>query len=395
MLRRRSKGDRGALRPPPGTTRPPATDPEPPGPPEPPEPPEPPAGAATPDVRRTYAEVRAALRDSDGLTASGDALDLGQRRPLLPLQVDGDRHVTVRSVLDPVFAPAAVADREATLRRRATDLIGSFPTDGVVELNGAFCRQIPVLALLDLLDLPLREGERIRRFHDGILGPDVAAPARGAVAAEIYAYFDPIVAERRGQIGPDLIRTLHGAGTELGLLTDDDIVDTCYLLLLAGIDPVAGALATFTALLADDPALHERVATDPAAMRRTIEEVLRWGSAITALQRLPTAPPAATPDGSPDGRVTLSIHAANHDPTVFADPDRFDPGRAERAHLSFGAGAHRCIGAHLARLQLRVAIEELHRHLTDLGPAAPEHPRPDAATVTAGDELWLAFRRRS
>jgi cytochrome P450 len=332
-----------------------------------------------------YRDVRAVLRDAAALTTRG-LLDLGQQRPVLPLQVDGDEHARVRRLLEPVFAPAATADREASLRRHVGHLLGEHPAGTTVDVNAALCRWLPVLALTDLLDLPIDDAPLLLGFHHGILGPDADPDQRERVGEEIYAYLDPIVAGRRGETGPDLIRQAHDAGTGL---TADEIVDCCYLLLLAGIDPVADALAKSIAYLASRPALRAELVGDPAALRRTTDEILRWGAPVVSLGRI------ADRDTEIGGRpvaagqaVVCDIRTANRDPDVFADPDRFDSGRGSRAHLSFGAGPHRCIGAHLARLQLRVAIEELHRRHPDHG-LAPTAEAVDPAQLRVADPLLI------
>lgn len=335
----------------------------------------------------SYHAVREALRE-DGALTTRDLLDLGQRRPVLPLQSDGEEHGRIRGVLEPIFAPAEVAAREATLRDHVGRLLDPFAPGTTVDLNAVLSRWLPVLALTDLLDLPAEDAPLLRSFHDRILDPTADESIdRQSVGDEIYAYFEPVVAARRGEEGPDLIRRAQAAPTGGAGLSADEIVDCCYLLLLAGIDPVAKALATSIALLADQPSRRDELVGDPAQMRRTIEEVLRWGGAVDDLARLATSDTTIGGHLVPRGaRVVCSVRGANRDPSAFPEPDRFDADRATRAHLSFGIGAHRCIGAHLARLELRVAIEELHRRHPHHR-MAPEGRSIDASRISATSEL--------
>jgi cytochrome P450 len=345
-----------------------------------------------------YDEVRRVLRDPTTFTAAGDTIDVGQDRPLLPLQAGPSEHPRVRAALESVFTARNVARLEPALRRHANDLIDAFCAEGTVDVNAAFSRPFPVLALLELLDLPAVDVTLVRGFHDDILGPGATGDpdARRRVGAEIYAYLAPVVAERRGgPPGDDLIRSLQQTPEDEGGLSDDEIVDICYLLVLAGVDPVGGALAGTVAHLAADPSGRARLIADPASLRRTVEELLRWGSSVKVISRTTTCPAHLDGDELAAGRrVGCALSAANRDPSVFNDPDVLDPQRsAVPAHLSFGAGPHHCVGAQFARLELRIALEELQRRLPDhrLDPGAGQ---VDAATIGAHDRLQLVFDPR-
>ncbi|MFN7151841.1 MAG: cytochrome P450, partial [Microthrixaceae bacterium] len=297
-----------------------------------------------------YEEIRRILRDPATFTASGGTIDVGQQRPLLPLQAGPSEHPRVRTALESVFSARNVARLEPALRRHANDLIDAFCADGSVDVNAAFSRPFPVLALLELLDLPPADVTLVRGFHDDILGPDAAGDpeARRRVGADIYAYVAPIVAARRdGPPGDDLIRSLQQTPLDEGGLTDDEIVDICYLLVLAGVDPVGGALAGTVGHLAADPSGRARLIDDPSGLRRTVEELLRWGSSVKVISRTATCPVHLDGDDLAAGRrVGCALSTANRDPAVFDDPDVFDPQRSPvPSHLSFGAGPHHCVGA--------------------------------------------------
>lgn len=352
-----------------------------------------------------YDDVRAVLRDPARFTVTGDALECGQRRPLLPLQATPEEHPRVRSPLEEFFTPAHLARFEPALRAQAARLVEGFGPDGRVEFNAAFARPYPVAALAVLLDLPVDDVPLLSGFHDGILAPppveDLDAH-RHRVGERIYGYFTPVVAARRvadgtgpDGTGPDgavdLVRFLQRWDGPSGPMTDDEIVDTCYLLVLAGIDPVARALGAAVALLARDAAGRAALVADATSLRRTTEELLRWGGVVKVLTRI-TADDAVIGDTAvPAGRrLGCSLHAANHDPSVFPDPDRFDPSRPPGRHLTFGSGPHHCVGAHLARLQVRIALEELERLVPDLRPDPAADP-VDPATVEPHDVLPLVF----
>lgn len=344
-----------------------------------------------------YAEVRAALRDPVTFSTAG-AIDCGQRRPLLPLQADPSDHRRYRLLLEPVFAPGVISALEPLVRGRARHLIHKFADEGAVDFNREFSRPFPVMVLLDFLDLPPTDLDLLRALHEMILGPippDDAGTFRQEVGARIYDYFAPIVAGRRGQTGVGLIHALQNACVDGQRLNDDEILDICYLLLLAGIDPVAEALSCTVAFLAQHPDEREALIGSEQALRRTTEELLRWGSSVKVLTRVITREVEIAGQTVRAGeRIGCLLPSANRDPAAFADPDHVDPLRRDVAHLAFGAGPHRCIGVHLARLELRVALEEMQACIPDYR-LAPSGMSVDAAVLGAHEALPLVFTRAS
>lgn len=346
-------------------------------------------------IVRSYAGVQAVLDDVEGFTAVG-AIDCGQRRPLIPLQSSLSDHPRHRAAVESVLSSRMMTELEPTLRDLANELIDSFADAGEVDINSAVSRPFPVRALTVLLGLPASEHVTIRSFHDGILGPFPEPPAAGAVESpadvghRIYRFFHPLVNHRRTSPGPDLISSLQAQPSEGSWLSDDEIVDVCYLLVLAGIDPVARALACSIAFFASRPVERAQAMASSRRLRRMVEELLRWGSSVDVLTRV------ATGDGAIDGdhvlpgrRVRCALAVANRDPDAFDRPAEVDPDRRQ-PHLAFGSGPHRCVGAHLARLQIRVVLEELHRRLPDHR-LAPSSVGVDPASLTPDEHLDLVF----
>jgi cytochrome P450 len=342
-----------------------------------------------------YAAVQAILEDTAGFTAVG-AIDCGQRRPLIPLQSSPADHPRHRAALESALGSRVVAQLEPRLRAVADELVDGFEPRGEVDMNAAVSKPFPVWTLMTLLGLPRGDHDTIRGFHDGILGPHldvvdgcpVASPAE--VGDRIYEYFDSVVAGKRRSPGPDLISTLQRASRS-SRMSDDEIVDACYLLVLAGIDPVARALACSIAYFAGRPEERAQAVADPRQLRRTIEELLRWGTSVEVLTRLATGRGAVDGELIQSGRrVTCALGSANRDPDAFEHPAEVDPDR-RRAHLAFGTGAHQCVGAHLARLQIRLVVEQLHRRLPDHRLAGPSVD-VDPSVLTADDPLLVTFR---
>lgn len=340
-------------------------------------------------VVRSHAGVRAVLGDPVRFTAVG-ALDLGQRRPLVPLQSTPDAHPALRAALDPVFSASAVRRHEIELDRRARALLAGCEGATTVDLNAVVSRKLPYHALSVVLGLD-EDLELLAALHDGILGPEAADADRRQVGDRIWGLFEPIVGRRRDPRDDDLdlIAALQRARIAGAPIEEADITATCYLLLLAGIDPVATAFAALFAHLAPLGVARRALLDDAGALRRTTEELLRWSTTVHQLTRV--AMVDAEVDGCPVAagqRIACILPAANRDERAFVEPDRFDPERPAAAHLAFGWGAHRCVGAHLARLELRIGAVAVDDLLPGYLPA-PGHPLPSPATISAADPLLV------
>ena len=153
-------------------------------------------------------------------------------------------------------------------------------------------------------------------------------------------------------------------------LTDTEIIDICYLLVIAGLDTVTSSLALFLAWFAEHPTERAAVVADPSVLPRAIEELLRFESPVPLARRWVTEDIVIGGRMFPAGSMVEVIWAAaNVDPTAFPDPLTVDFGRQRNAHVAFAAGPHRCLGSNLARLELRVALEEFHRRFPHFGVA--------------------------
>lgn len=350
----------------------------------------------TPVHVEAYQLVRSVLGDATTFSTEGPAIQCGQARPLLPLQAPPDDHPRLRGQLEAALAPSALAGLEPIVRSRAAALLDDLAATGGGDGNARYSRPLPVGVFVDLLGLPPEDLDLVRELHDGVLrarrddDPD-DHPAQ--FGHRIYAYFGPIVATRRRHPGDDLLSRLLVADGPGDPMTDEEIVDTAYTLLLAGIDPVAEALSCTLALLAED-ATPGGVEHADLAARGAVEELLRWGSPVKAIARLATSSTKIGAADAPAGaRISCDLAAANHDPAVFADPDRFDPARRTSAHVAFGAGPHRCIGSYLARLEVRITIEEVGRRLANLSLVSDGGPPRSPAEQRAGEPLEIRCNR--
>jgi cytochrome P450 len=322
------------------------------------------------------AEIEEAFRRPELFSSDMSAVDLKNRRPMIPLQIDPPEHIKFRRLLDPIFAPRKVAPMEEPLTRLVDDLIDGFAGRGEVDFAAEFSVPYPSQVFLTLLGLPLEELPTFLAMKDGIIRPDhVTGTPWGseemqahqqATADSIYDYFEAVLDQREAQRRDDLLSRFLDAEIDGHRLSREDILDICFLFLIAGLDTVTASLDCIFAYLARHPEQRRRIVEDPELIPHAIEELLRWETPVMGVAR------AATQDTELGGcpvqagdLVMVMLGSANTDEAEFGDAEvvRFD--REVNRHLAFGGGIHRCLGSHLARLELRVALREWHRRIPD------------------------------
>ncbi len=325
-------------------------------------------------------DVMWALRNPEVFSSNMDAIDIGNVRPLIPLQVDPPEHVKFRRLLDPLFAPREVEKLERAVRSLVSDLIDEFVDAGECEFNAAVAIPLPCTVFLRLMGLPLDDLDLFLRFKDGIIRPDAKdmderrTMAR-ATGQEIYTYFEQVIAARRERPEDDLLSGFLSAEVDGVVLTTEDILDISYLFLLAGLDTVTASLGCAVAYLAAHPDRQQALRDDPSLIPAAVEELLRWETPVPGVPRVTTRDVEMAGTTIPAGQaVTCLLATANTDADEFPEPETVDFDRAANRHVAFGGGVHRCLGSHLARLEMRVALEELHRRVPVYSVADGETP---------------------
>ena len=306
-------------------------------------------------------------------------MKLGNVRPLIPLNVDPPQHAKYRKLLDPLFAPRRMDAQEDDITRRVNALVEQFVDDGGCNFTEQFADILPSSVFLGLMGLPEDELRMFLRMRDGILHPEKHDPdamldpdARAVVmdrtGQEIYDYFGALVDQRRAHPTDDVISGFVTAEIDGERLTREDVLDICFLFLIAGLDTVSDSLTCMYAFLATHPDHRRQIATDPSCIPAAVEELLRWESPVpSGVPRVATRD-TELPNGTKVAQgtaVMVMYGAANIDPKEFPDgfEVRFD--RQVNRHIAFGGGVHRCLGSHLARRELRVALREWHRRIPD------------------------------
>ena len=313
-------------------------------------------------------DILAINRHPAVLGTGGRGGSFGNDNPLIPLEIDGEDHRKWRRLLDPLFAPKQVVLLEDSVRQLARELIDDFLPNGEAELYEAFCVPLPCLTFLRLVGAPVSDLDFFLEFKDGVIHPTGESKAEieanmAVAAAKIYEYFVGFLAEKRKNADQqdDVIAHLIKSEVDGEPMTDLTLVNILFLLMFAGLDTVTSSMSCIFAWLGQHPAERDRLVADKSLIPGAVEEMMRYESPVPAGIRY-----ALEDIDLGDGLVIKAgeaIHAlwaaANVDPTFFDGPLTVDFARGRKDHMVFASGTHRCLGSHLARLELRLAVEEL------------------------------------
>ena len=331
------------------------------------------AGAGVMVTRR--ADVDDVLRDPETFSSGMSAVDLKNIRPLIPLQIDPPRHKDFRKILDPIFAPQRMKELEEPVARLVNQLIDGFESSSEIDFARQFSVPFPSQVFLTLLGLPLEELPRFLEMKDGIIRPaqvlGTADPHevgayQARIAASIYEYFDGVLDDRVLAPRDDLVSRFLATEVDGHRLSREDILDICFLFLIAGLDTVSASLDCFFGRLAEHPDERRRIVEDPTLVPAVVEELLRWETPVVMVARIATRDTevAGCPIAAGEHVVTV-LGSANTDEADVDDAHVVRWDRDVNKHLAFGGGIHRCLGSHLARLELRVAVREWHARIPD------------------------------
>jgi cytochrome P450 len=316
-------------------------------------------------------DARYVLQHPEVFSSGIDAVEIGQVRPLIPLQIDPPHHRNFRKLLDPIFAPKQVHLLEDQTRALVQDLIGAVIDEGGCNFHHAIAEPLPTTVFLQLLGLPVDRAGEFIELKDGIIRPPThTSEERVAytreVGKQIYAVLQEAIDERMDERKDDFLSRFLDAEVDGHRLTNDDVLDIGYLFFLAGLDTVTASLDCMLSYLAQHPDQRRRIVEDESVIQHAIEEMLRWETPVQGVVRVTTEDTEI--GGCPVAKgqvVTVMLASANTDERTWPDVDTVDFDRAENRHLAFGGGAHRCLGSHLARMELRVALEEWHRAIPE------------------------------
>jgi cytochrome P450 len=318
-----------------------------------------------------YDDVWWALRHPEIFTSEGDPIG-GAEQPQIPLQVDPPLHTKYRRLLNPQFVPREIEKLEPQVRALVAQLLDGFAARGHCDFHEEFAMPLPSGIFLTLMGLPLSDLPEFRKWTNDTIRPDVApgdfegaARVRAAASRAITEYFRSAIAERRAQPDDSLLSCVVHGEIDGQTMTETELLGISHLLLLGGLDTVTATLDCMVFHLANEPALRRALVADPSAIPGAIEELLRWETPVMVVPRtVKQAVELRDVSLEPGDSVWLLLGAANHDAEAFTD-HAVDFARDPNRHVAFGGSHHLCLGAHLARLELRVSLEELHRRVPD------------------------------
>lgn len=285
----------------------------------------------------------------------------------LPVEVDPPLQRVFKRLINPWFTPAAVARWEGRTRALVVRLIDGFAADGRCDFMAAFARPYPALSFFEsAINAPADQVEKVAYLASKSGTPN--DPEAAECWAGLSEWIRDFVESRRaGAPRGDVVDAIIGATVEDRPITDEEIIGTVQLLILGGLETTAGALGAMMIRFCREPEVAERLRRDPGLIPQAVEELLRLDGPFISIARTATRDTEVGGQAIKAGeKVIIYWASASRDEAQFEDPDRFDPERRSNRHLAFGAGPHRCAGSHLARMNLRVALEELLSRLTDI-----------------------------
>jgi cytochrome P450 len=331
------------------------------------------------DARFVYLHANTFSNEHGQILTFNDEDWAGNRRMMLLL--DPPRHTQMRLVISKRFTPRAVMPEEAHVREIAAKVVDAVAPRGECDFVTDVAARIPTAIICEMMGVPRADHDMMFELGTMAIGAndpeyqiDGDRQKTGEAAQQgMFQYFVRLLEERKHNPGPDLISALAHGEIVGEKLTDLEVLFNAFLLILGGQETTRNTLSGGMLALMENPDQWERVDhADNMLMRTTVEEFLRWTSPITHVMR------TATRDSEIKGhkikagdKVVIWNASANRDEAVFQQPFKFDVGRWPNEHIAFGYGEHFCLGSHLARLELRVMIEEVTRRMRDMELAGP------------------------
>ncbi|WP_067678437.1 cytochrome P450 [Nocardia miyunensis] len=350
-----------------------------------------------------YKEIHEVLRDPETFSSHPNNLtsETAGFGKFIPLELDPPEHTGYRLALQPLFSPNRMKALEDDIRATVNELIDGIAAAGTSEFIADFAHELPTRVFLKLMDWPLADAPMFTHATDVILTgipgatEEESNQARGKAAFEILGYFQNVINERkanpRDDVTSQIIHTKVALEGGTRLLTDEELNRMFFLLLIAGLHTVQGSLAWSIVHLSHNREQREQLIADESLIPSAVEEILRIEAAVIPGRRATRTTELGGVTIAEGDQLILMLCSANRDGEEFDDPDELQLERTPNRHLSFGAGAHRCLGSHLARIELRLALEEIHRRIPDYDLVANDPPVMHASQVRGCARLPITF----
>lgn len=339
-----------------------------------------------------YEDVSAILRDSRFVKDIRNTMTPEERAQVPPqppimdllsnhmLNLDPPDHTRLRALINKAFTARIVTQMEPRIQRIADQLLDKVQTRGQMDLIEEYAFPLPITVIAELLGIPARDRNRFRQWSRAVVSPsqNLQRSAKKYQKArqlmeDFASYMGRIIAERRREPQADLLTSLIEAEEAGDKLSQDELYSMVSLLIIAGHDTTVNLIGNGMLALLQHPDQLAKLQADPSLMEPAIEEFLRYDGAVErATMRFAMADVAIGEHVIQRGdAVSLVLAGADRDPALFSEPDMLDIARTNNRHLAFGQGIHYCVGAPLARLEGRIALETLLRRLPTLQLAVP------------------------
>ena len=335
-----------------------------------------------------YDGILQIMQDSETFSNSVvTALDPDPAYKWIPEMLDGDEHKQWRRQLGPLFAPGAVERLDSTVRKRAIELIDGLADRGGCDFMAEFAQRFPTTIFLELMGLPVEELDQFLEWEHAILHSDLG-DERGheqqiAAMMAVMGRFSTVIAERREQPRDDIVSKAIQYQIDGKPVSDADLLSFCLLMFMAGLDTVSMTLGWIFLHLARNDGDRTRIVEDPSLIPTAVEEFLRAFAIVIPARKVTKDVEVQGCPMKAGDMVALPLNAATRDDAAFPNATTVDLTRKPNNHIGFGAGPHRCLGSHLARRELRIALEEWHKRIPQYRVAS------DADLVETGAQLGL------
>ena len=320
-------------------------------------------------VLSRYDDVSAALIDpatyssASGIFPTPPEVDMTQLFLPMLIMSDPPRHTALRTIVSKAFTPRRIAELEPHIHAIVDDLLRQAPDSGAWDFVSGFSGPLPAIVIADMLGVPRADRDRFRTWSTTLIQSN---PTRGEfgpgleAAASLYEYFSAFLADRRTHPRDDLMSALVQAEADGERLSEEELLGFCLLLLVAGHETTTNLLSNSAVVLSQHPESREQLADRPELVPAAVEELLRYDSPVQGLSRTLTRPIDLHGERMMAGdTVLLLFGSANRDNHAFPGADHFDIRRAPERQVAFGRGIHFCLGAALARLEARIALQAL------------------------------------
>jgi cholest-4-en-3-one 26-monooxygenase len=299
---------------------------------------------------------------------------------MMMITTDPPRHSRVRQIINRRFTPRAVSVYEPHIRRIAGEIVDAVIEKGECDFVVDIAAKLPTAVTCEMMGIPREYWNMMFELTNMSIGTEDPEYQQGRTAqetgqaaqAQVFSYFSSLIADRKKNPGEDLVSAFVHGEVEGVKLDEMEVLFNCFLLIVAGQETTRNATSGGMLALIENPREAARLKRDASIVDSAIEEVLRYTTPVTHILRV------AKKDGELRGnkvrngdRVVIWNISANRDESAFARPDVFDLSRSPNDHLAFGHGEHFCLGANLARLELRVILDEVTRRIPDIELAGP------------------------